>query len=382
DRGNREVQRIKEKETENRVEDGRIGKGCPHTFITFHLCRNSKVKARGPAQEGPKRPEPEESEMCQECRSQLQSKCNGISSAVITQENTPVGSKVIYDGEKRKPLQVTPKLFSTFVKEAPFRNHTSETCAVVGNSGILSNSSCGDEINSAQFVIRCNLPPLDSSYENDVGNKTNLVTANPSILVEKCHVWECVGTYADVSPGQYPETPVVLALSQLTTSQPAPFFPARFNGLTEQRRPFAESLVRYGDSLLLLPAFSYWHNTAVSLRAVYTLQDFDGSARPIFLNPEYLRGLTWFWRARGLKAMRLSTGLIVASLASELCANVHLYGFWPFPWHPHGGGPLTNHYYDNRQSKKKVHNMPDEFVHLLRLHNQGVVKLHLGKCEP
>ncbi|XP_018619796.1 alpha-2,8-sialyltransferase 8F isoform X2 [Scleropages formosus] len=304
-------------------------------MLIVYLVGFSKVKARGPAQEGPKRPEPEESEMCQECRektikklmtlysptwkkqeanlhqfrSQLQSKCNGISSAVITQENTPVGSKVIYDGEKRKPLQVTPKLFSTFVKEAPFRNHTSETCAVVGNSGILSNSSCGDEINSAQFVIR-------------------------------------------------------------------------FNGLTEQRRPFAESLVRYGDSLLLLPAFSYWHNTAVSLRAVYTLQDFDGSARPIFLNPEYLRGLTWFWRARGLKAMRLSTGLIVASLASELCANVHLYGFWPFPWHPHGGGPLTNHYYDNRQSKKKVHNMPDEFVHLLRLHNQGVVKLHLGKCEP
>ncbi|XP_035255178.1 alpha-2,8-sialyltransferase 8F-like [Anguilla anguilla] len=272
-------------------------------------------------------------------RSQLSSRCRGVSTAIVTQNNTPLDSKIYYDGEKRKPLQVTPKLYSTFAKEQPFENVTWKTCAVVGNGGILVNSSCGEAIDSAHFVFRCNLPPLDKAYQKDVGNKTNLVTANPSILIEK------------------------------------------FEGLMEYRRPFVESLSDYGEALLLLPAFSYAHNTPVSLRAFYTLRDFGGRARPAFLSPAYLQSLAHFWRAQGLRTVRLSTGLIVASLALELCANVHLYGFWPHAQHPHDRRPLTNHYYDDRQGKKKVHAMPAEFGHLLRLHRQGVVRVHLGQCE-
>ncbi|KAM4598018.1 alpha-2,8-sialyltransferase 8F [Polymixia lowei] len=273
-------------------------------------------------------------------RSLLSSKCYGLTKAIITQANTPVGSKVVYDGEKRKPLQVTPEIFSTFAKVHPFVNKTWDTCAVVGNGGILANSTCGERIDSAQFVMRCNLPPLENGFQKHVGNKTDLVTANPSILLEK------------------------------------------FGGLLERRRPFVESLRRYGDSLMLLPAFSYGHNTPVSLRALYTIQDFESPTRPVFLNPEYLQSLARFWRSQGLRTVRLSTGIIVASLALELCANVHLYGFWPFNRHPHGHQPLTNHYYDDRQSKKKVHAMPAEFDHLLRLHSQGVLRIHLGECLP
>ncbi|XP_023867024.1 alpha-N-acetylneuraminide alpha-2,8-sialyltransferase isoform X2 [Salvelinus sp. IW2-2015] len=273
-------------------------------------------------------------------RSLLSNRCHGLTKAMVTQANTPLGSKVVYDGEKRKHLQVTPELFSTFAKVNPFVNTTWDTCSVVGNGGILANSSCGERIDSAQFVIRCNLPPLENGYERDVGNKTDLVTANPSIIMEK------------------------------------------YGGLQERRRPFVESLRSYGDSLMLLPAFSYGPNTPVSLRALYTIQDFDSPSRPVFLNPEYLQSLARFWQGQGLRTVRLSTGLIVASLALELCANVHLYGFWPFNEHPHRHQPLTNHYYDNRQSKKMVHAMPAEFDHLLRLHTQGVLRIHLGECTP
>ncbi|KAI7803830.1 alpha-2,8-sialyltransferase 8F [Triplophysa rosa] len=274
-------------------------------------------------------------------RSLLSSKCHAVSKAVVTQSNTPLGSNVVYDGERRKPLQVTPALFSIFAKEQPFRNATFESCAVVGNGGILSNSSCGQKINSAQFVIRCNLPPLGNGHEQDVGNKTNLVTANPSILHEK------------------------------------------YSGLMDRRRPFVESLRPYGQALLLLPAFSYAHNTPVSLRAFYTLEDFGREGPlPVFLNPDYMRRLSKFWRERGLNSVRPSTGLIMASLALEICTNVHLYGFWPFNKHPHDNRSITNHYYDDRESKKNVHSMPTEFEHLLKLHKQGVVHIHLGDCQP
>ncbi|KAI1896432.1 hypothetical protein AGOR_G00094740 [Albula goreensis] len=269
-------------------------------------------------------------------RSMLVSSCHGASKAIVTQANTPLGSKVEYDGEKTKPFKVTPKLFNTFSKE-PFHNFPWKTCAVVGNGGILTNSSCGEDIDSAQFIFRCNLPPLGNGYKKDVGNKTNLVTANPSILLDK------------------------------------------FAGLMERRHPFVENLSSYGNSFLLLPAFSYSRNIDVSLRAVYTLQDFQTPARPIFLNPKYLKSLMQFWRARGLKAERLSTGVMMASLALELCMNVNLYGFWPFPLHPYRKHPLSNHYYDDQQGKN-VHNMSAEFEQLLRLHEQGVVRVHLGKC--
>uniref|UniRef100_A0A8C9YQG1 ST8 alpha-N-acetyl-neuraminide alpha-2,8-sialyltransferase 6 n=1 Tax=Sander lucioperca TaxID=283035 RepID=A0A8C9YQG1_SANLU len=225
----------------------------------------------------------------QKFRSLLSSKCHGFDKAIITQANTPVGSKLVYDGEKKRTLQVTPEIFSTFVKENPFPNKTWDTCAVVGNGGILTDSGCGKMIDSAQFVIRCNLPPLDKGYEKHVGMKTDLVTANPSIFLEK------------------------------------------YGALMGRRRPFVESLRSYGNSLLLLPAFSYGLNTPVCLRAVYSIEDFKSPTRPV--------------------------SCFFVLCQSHLC-NVHLYGFWPFSNHPHGLYVLTNHYYDDRQTKTKFHAMP------------------------
>lgn len=155
----------------------------------------------------------------------------------------------------------------------------------------------------------------------------------------------------------------------------------RYGALMGRRRPFIESLRIYGNSLLLLPAFSFGHNTPVSLRAFYSIEDFGSPTRAVFFNPEYLHKLAAFWRSKGLRAVRLSSGLIMASLALELCSNVHLYGFWPFSNHPHGLRTLKNHYYDDIQTKKKFHAMPVEFELLLQLHTEGVLRLHLGDCR-
>ncbi|KAM6913314.1 alpha-2,8-sialyltransferase 8E-like [Lycodopsis pacificus] len=255
--------------------------------------------------------------------SQLRNECHGFDKAIITQANTPVGTKLAYK-----------ELFSTFPKEHPFSNKIWDTCAVVGNGGILTNSRCGKMIDSAQFVMRCNLAPLDEGYGKDVGIKTDVVTANPSI------------------------------------------FQHRYESLTGRRRPFVESLRSYGSSLLLLPTFN-----PLCMRAVYSIEDLESPIRPVFFNPEYLQNLTRFWRSQGLKASWPSTGIIMASLALEHCANVHLYGFWPFSNHPDGLYALTNHYYDDMKVSA-VHSMPTEFDILLRLHSQGVLRLHLGDCRP
>uniref|UniRef100_A0A8C6UQT1 ST8 alpha-N-acetyl-neuraminide alpha-2,8-sialyltransferase 6 n=1 Tax=Neogobius melanostomus TaxID=47308 RepID=A0A8C6UQT1_9GOBI len=275
----------------------------------------------------------------QKFRYLLNTRCNGFNKAIVTQANTPVGTKLVYDGDKKRVLQVNQDIFSTFLKENPFSNKSLDTCAVVGNGGILVNSSCGQTIDSTQFVIRCNLPPLNDSYRNDVGGKTAIVTANPSIFVE------------------------------------------RYGALMGRRRPFVESLKVYGNAMLLIPAFSYGHNTPLSMRAFYSIEDFRSPVHPIFFNPEYLRKLSAFWRSQGLRAVRFSTGLIMTSIALELCNNVQLYGFWPFSTHPYGPEPLTNHYYDDKHVNK-IHAMPAEFELLLKLHNQGVLKLHLGQCPP
>ncbi|MEQ2219450.1 hypothetical protein XENOCAPTIV_018139 [Xenoophorus captivus] len=222
----------------------------------------------------------------------------------------------------------------------PFSNKRWDTCAVVGNGGILANSNCGEMINSAEFVIRCNLPPLSDGYEKHVGTKTDLVTANPTIFFKK------------------------------------------FESLVGRRRPLMEKLSSYGNSMVLLPAFSFGMNTAVCMRALYTIQDFQSAIQPVFFNPEYLYKLSLFWRSHGLKEARLSTGVIMTSLALELCDNVHLYGFWPFSVHPYSFKNLTNHYYDDLKPNTNFHSMPVEFNILLQLHKQGVLRLHLGECKP
>lgn len=55
------------------------------------------------------------------------------------------------------------------------------SCAIIGNSGILLNSSCGTEINSYDFVLRANLAKLEG-YTEDVGNKTSLMFINGETL--------------------------------------------------------------------------------------------------------------------------------------------------------------------------------------------------------
>ncbi|XP_067390612.1 alpha-2,8-sialyltransferase 8E-like isoform X2 [Emydura macquarii macquarii] len=269
-------------------------------------------------------------------RAQLGRCCNASARLVLTQENAPLGSRMVYDGQRAERQLVQEKLRESLPQGSPFQGPPYERCAVVGNGGILRNSSCGPEIDRAQFVIRFNLPPL--VFADDVGTKSSIITLNPSIL------------------------------------------DSRFWGLTRHRRPFAEAVGTYGAPQLLIPAFSFAGHGELAFRVLYTLEDFGSPARTLFMNPEYLAGLDRHWRRRGLRARRLSSGFMLVSAALELCRHLILFGFWPFPQGP-DGQPLPHHYYDDQTPNLEFHAMPEEFTRLLAMHLQGTLRLHLGRCQ-
>ncbi len=105
----------------------------------------------------------------------------------------------------------------------------------------------------------------------------------------------------------------------------------------------------------------------------------DLSSRWCSSAPIYLRTLDSFWKGRGLKSIRLSTGFMLINTALELCEHVHVYGFWPFDTDMQNN-PVPYHYYDELSPHRYKHKMPEEFVRLLQLHSQGALTLHLTPC--
>uniref|UniRef100_A0A8D2DEX4 ST8 alpha-N-acetyl-neuraminide alpha-2,8-sialyltransferase 6 n=1 Tax=Sciurus vulgaris TaxID=55149 RepID=A0A8D2DEX4_SCIVU len=271
-------------------------------------------------------------------RAKLASCCDAIQNFVVSQNNTPVGTNMSYEVESKKMIPIRENIFQMLPVSQPFVDYPYNQCAVVGNGGILNNSLCGAEIDKFDFVFRCNLPPTNGNVSKDVGSKTNLVTVNPSIIMLK------------------------------------------YQNLKEKKAQFLQDVATYGDTFLLLPAFSYRANTGPSFKVYHTLKESKARQKVLFFHPKYLKQLARFWRTKGVDAYRLSTGLMIASVAVEMCENVKLYGFWPFS-KTVGNIPVSHHYYDNKLPKRGFHKMPKEYNQFLHLHMKGIIKLQFGKCE-
>lgn len=264
--------------------------------------------------------------------------CDPKNMFAVTKKNSPLGKVMWYDGEFYYKHTVDNHTYSLFVQESPLQLPLKK-CSVVGNGGVLKHSGCGRDIDQADFVMRCNLPPLSQQYVDDVGTRTHLVTANPSI-VEK-----------------------------------------RFQNLLWSRKSFTDSMRAYGSSYVYMPAFSMRPGTEPSLRAYHALADASSNLTVLFANPDFLLSVGKFWKARGVHAKRLSTGLFLVSLALGLCEEVTAYGFWPF-----STGldemPISHHYYDNVLPFSGFHAMPEEFLQLWQLHKSGTLRMRVGRCPP
>ncbi|KAG9346404.1 hypothetical protein JZ751_006715 [Albula glossodonta] len=269
-------------------------------------------------------------------RAELHSMCNATGKLILTRQNTVLGQRIKYDGDRSTKV-VDKSLLNMLPESMPWKTKgLYRSCSVVGNGGILKNSSCGSKIDAADFVIRLNLAPI--TVKKDVGVKTNLITANPT---------------------------------QIRRSYP--------NMKTHGKR-LAYRLSLYKHAPLLLPAFAFRMCTSISYRVHQGLHALVPEQKVVFFNPHYLRMLDRYWRKKGQRASRLSTGLMLASVAIELCDEVNLYGFWPFSFGL-SGHKLTHHYYDNVGPRHGAHCMPKEFQELLKMHSQGALNLHIGKCQ-
>ncbi|XP_063302660.1 alpha-2,8-sialyltransferase 8F-like [Pelobates fuscus] len=271
----------------------------------------------------------------EDIRSELRACCNAGSNLLVTQANTHIGDNITYETQRDKHIVVKENIYKMLPKVSPFPDKPHRRCAVVGNGGILLNSCCGSEIDQADFVFRFNLPPMN--YSGDIGTKTDLVTANPSILHN------------------------------------------RFSRLNEQRKPFVDLVKTYKHALILMPAFSFTSNVDVSFKVFYTLQDFESQQKVAYFHPDYLTNLALYWKNKGLKARRLSSGLMIVSTALELCDEITLYGFWPFS-RGTSGKLIPHHYYDNKVPKPGFHSMSDEFFFYNQMHSKGILRLKIGTC--
>nr|XP_054094260.1 alpha-N-acetylneuraminide alpha-2,8-sialyltransferase isoform X3 [Callithrix jacchus] len=131
-------------------------------------------------------------------RKQMEDCCDPAHLFAMTKMNSPMGKSMWYDGEFLYSFTIDNSTYSLFpqgeentvcadeveMQATPFQLPLKK-CAVVGNGGILKKSGCGRQIDEANFVMRCNLPPLSSEYTKDVGSKSHLVTANPSIIRQR-----------------------------------------------------------------------------------------------------------------------------------------------------------------------------------------------------
>lgn len=253
------------------------------------------------------------------------------------------GDVIHYVFDRQSTTNISENLYRLLPTASPMKNQHHRRCAIVGNSGILLNSSCGPEIDSHDFVIRCNLAPVEE-FLGDVGRHTHLVTMNPSVVQR--------------------------AFQDLANE--------------EERERFLRRLQGLSGSVLWIPAFMAkggeerveW---AIRLILLHTVD-----VRPAFPSLRLLHAVRGYWLTNNVQIKRPTTGLLMYTMATRFCEEIHLYGFWPFSQDPQGK-PVKYHYYDTLTyeytSHSSPHTMPLEFRTLNTLHRQGALRLHTGSCD-
>ncbi|XP_019617628.1 PREDICTED: alpha-2,8-sialyltransferase 8B-like [Branchiostoma belcheri] len=214
------------------------------------------------------------------------------------------------------------------------------TCAVVGNSGVLLGSHCGNEIDSRDYVIRMDIPVV-KGYESDVGRRTSMTIFNLS-------------------------TPKRLQSSARLKNRTQDVYESRLRNL----RGTALVTDKKSRRKIISVARKY--------RVTFSLYTIKGSLR---------RGINPLATRLAHKQMggSATTGIVTVLMATTFCDVPHLYGFFPFQRDARNT-PIPYHYYPGdyikpiNQNEGGHHHMRREYDFLRDLHKQGVLKMQVGPC--
>ncbi|XP_019624757.1 PREDICTED: alpha-2,8-sialyltransferase 8E-like isoform X2 [Branchiostoma belcheri] len=260
--------------------------------------------------------------------------CSARRMAVLTQENTKP-DQYIPSAFPNLTEYISPEYHRTFPKKSPFSEKRYGRCAVVGNGGILRDSKCSSEIDSADFVFRCNLPPLTvDKYTPWVGVKTNFTTAPMSMLKKYRHMDES----------------------------------------EEDLERFVRDTMQYSGFLCIKRPSNY------STAGYKELQRRRGdSLAVLYENPQHFLAVTQYWMEHGIPR-KATTGLYLVTTALTMCDHVDVYGFWPFPFGGWGQKIRYHYFYAAIFVAPYAHEMPSEFIKMVEMHRQGIMKVHIDKC--
>ncbi|XP_071506172.1 alpha-2,8-sialyltransferase 8B-like [Diadema antillarum] len=242
-------------------------------------------------------------------------------------------------------MESTPELVSE-------RNQTDcvpmqGSCALVGNSGILLDSRCGDVIDAADFVIRNNAPSLEERYREDIGTRTDAMTMNLSLIRA---LIICT------------KVPTTWRIGKLPPRTTCPQLMKNMN-VFQNRRIFW-FLKRYDRK------FQAFKSMMSALKATHHL-NFRLAYSPVV--PMAV--------ASKLASVRIpSSGLAAFAASTQFCRSINLFGFYPFNTAP-GNRAVPSHYYDESlKGFSIIHRISKEFRLLVDLEEQGAIKV-INDCK-
>ncbi|XP_041453479.1 CMP-N-acetylneuraminate-poly-alpha-2,8-sialyltransferase-like [Lytechinus variegatus] len=267
-----------------------------------------------------------------------------LNSTVVQALRKTVGTQM----HQRKPIKIFYGNNKTAISEIPERV---ESCALVGNSGILLNSGCGHLIDESDLVIRMNLAEFGHEYSPDVGSKVSFMTING----EQCRLLKACFTNKKKENE---------SASEWLTRIPAEC------GTTINRLKLLKN-----DSVLWT---SRGHADKITpllphLRERFHLFFSHGINYKSLISPAIR---LWHFRAP-------SSGLTLLAPMFQLCDEVSLFGFYPFHTDPYNR-TILHHYYEPEvyvNYTTNAHKMPEEYQFLLDLENKGAIRI-INNCTP
>ncbi|XP_019613667.1 PREDICTED: CMP-N-acetylneuraminate-poly-alpha-2,8-sialyltransferase-like isoform X1 [Branchiostoma belcheri] len=258
----------------------------------------------------------------------------------VIKSQVQIGQTIQYEASRNKSTNITENFFRLIPESSPLLGRHFRSCAVVGNSGILLGSRCGPQIDSADFVFRCNLPAIEG-FEEDVGTKANFTTMNPSVL-----------------PHDYD---------------------GYINTTSVQDR-FVKRLRLLHDQILHIPAFVTVNGREHVEFANRMILEHHLPMKLSYAPSDANKKMKMLWGSSEFHTKRPSTGNILYVLATCLCDQVHLYGFYPFD-KDEKGRDIKYHYFGELKNSTRNHNMTEEYRAFQRLHQRKALVLHTEPCD-